>query len=153
MKIFIGILAVICAILILFLVPALFEMVDKSEVPEMTPERAQKLFETAGGINKVNSEARWLFDHADPSHIFLMQYDLTNSPAILSLYSTLQNYSGRDYSGTSIAIYPEGGRHLEIKFGNHWSLKWIYIFDPKTMMVSNLPSDCFQITSNIFATR
>jgi len=153
MKILIIIFAVFFfAILVRFFLPIL----GRSEVPEMTPERAQKLFETAGGINKINSEARWLFDHkgdTNDNYAFLFPDDLNNSPAILSLYSTCKTYSGRDYSGTSIAIFPEDGRHLEIKFGNHWSLKHIYIFDPNTMTLSKLPSGWFQVTSNIFVSR
>ena len=153
-KIFISFFALfICAILVLFLIPVWIGMVGQREVPEMTPDRANKLFEAAGGVGKINSEAGWLFEHADTNQIFLFADDLTNTPAILSLYSVCKKYSGRDYSGTSVGIFPGDGRHMEIKFGNHWSLKRIYIFDPNTMAVSNLPIEWFQVASNIFVSR
>jgi DNA topoisomerase VI subunit B len=84
---------------------------------------------------------------------FLYPQDLTNSPAISSLYSICKNYSGRDYSGTSVDIFPENGRHIEVKFGNHWSLKRFYIFNPNAAVTFNPPSNWFQVTSNIFASK
>jgi hypothetical protein len=93
---------------------------QKRSVPEMTPEKAQKLFETAGRINEVNREAKVLLNKFGTNDwAFLHSQDLTNLPAILSLYNSLENYSGSAY-GPFVAIFPENGRHIEIKFGNHF---------------------------------
>jgi hypothetical protein len=131
---------------------------QKRSVPEMTPEKAQKLFENAGGVNEINQETKILLDKFGTNDLkFLYPQDLTNAPAIFSLYSTLQNYSGSGYSGTSVAIFPENGRHIEIKFGNHFSLKRFYIFDPRAIYPSTnatfSSSSEFQVTSNIFVSR
>jgi hypothetical protein len=127
---------------------------QKRSVPEMTPEKAQKLFETAGGIDEVNREAKALFSKLGTNDwTFLYPEDLTNSPGVFFLYSNLESYSGREYSGTDVAIFPENGRHLEIKFGNHWSLKWIYIFDTNTAITFKSSSNYFQLASNIFVSR
>jgi hypothetical protein len=134
--------AFIFVLLFLFFAPIILEFIGRKQVAEMTPEKAQKLFETVGGVNEVNREAKVLFDQLG-----------TNVPAISSLYSICKNYSGKDYSGTSMAIFPENGRHIEIKFGNHWSLKRFYIFDPNAAITFNPPSNWFQVTSNIFASK
>ncbi|HVU26678.1 MAG TPA: hypothetical protein VHG71_02955 [Verrucomicrobiae bacterium] len=136
----------------------IYSYFEKRNVPEMTPEKAQKLFENAGGINKVNQEAKILLDKWGTNDLkFLYPQDLTNAPAIFSLCSTLQNYSGRNYR-TSVAISSRNSRHIEINFGNHFSLKWFYIFDPSTVgpntnATSSSSSDWFQVSSNIFASK
>jgi hypothetical protein len=145
---------VIFVVLFVFIAPVVWEFIGRKQVPEMTPEKAQKLFVTVRGVNEVNREATILFDRLGTNDwTFLFPEDLTNSPAISSLYSICENYSGREYSGTSVAIFPDNGRHIEIKFGNHWSLKRIYIFDPNGAITFNPPSDWFQVASNIFASR
>jgi hypothetical protein len=144
----------IFVLIFLIAAPKILEFVGRKEVPEMTPEKAQKLFETVGGVNEVNREASMLFDQLGTNEwTFLFPQDLTNAPAISSLCSICKNYSGRDYSGTSVAIFPENGRHIEIKFGNHWSLKRFYIFDSKKVVTFNPPPNWFQVSSNIFASR
>jgi hypothetical protein len=144
----------IVALLFIIAAPIILEIVGRMQVPEMTPEKAQKLFETVGGVNEIDREAKMLFDQLGTNDwTFLFPQGLTNTPAISSLYSICKNYSGREYSGTSVAIFPENGRHLEIKFGNHWSLKRFYIIDPSTNVTFNLPANWFQITSNIFASK
>lgn len=144
-----------CFLLILYATPRVLALRGHREVADMTPEKAQKLFESVGGLGEVNREAKMLFDRFGTSEgKFLYPEDLTNTPAISSLYSICENYSGKNYSGTSMAIYSASGRRLEIKFGNHWSLKWFYIFDPSANTAINLPStNWFQVTSNIFSSR
>jgi hypothetical protein len=131
MKIIFGILVLfIFILLLLFITPRYLAFSGRKEVPEMTQEKAQKLFDSVGGVDAVNREARILFDRfATNNWWFLDSKDLKNTPAISSLYSICENYSGKTYSGTSMAFDPQSGRSIEIKFGNHWSLKWIYIFD------------------------
>jgi hypothetical protein len=156
MKIFLRIFAVFIFALLLFLIaaPGILEFIGRRQVPEMTVEKAQKLFEKVGGVNEINREARMLFDKLGTNDwAFLLPEDLTNTPAISSLYSICKNYSGKEYSGTSVAIFPYDGRHLEIKFGNHWSGKWIYIFDTNSAVKFNSPSNWLQIAPNIFVSR
>jgi hypothetical protein len=143
----------IFVLLFLFFAPIVMVFIAKRQVPEMTPEKAQKLFETVGGINEVNREAKILFDRLGTNNwTFLSPQDLTNSPSISSLCAICKNYSGQEY-GPGVAIFPRYGRHLEIKFGNHFSLKWIYIFDLRTNITFNPPSNWFQVSSNIFASK
>jgi hypothetical protein len=146
--------ALICLYVLLVVSLNVYSYFQKRSVPDMTPERAETIFETVGGVNEVNREARVLFDKLGTNDwAFLYPQDLTNSPAISSLYTICENYSGREYSGTSVAIFPENGRHIEVKFGNHWSLQRFYIFDPSTNVAFSPPSEWFQITSNIFASK
>src|ERR1019366_3912030 len=133
--------ALLCFFFLYFVFVA-FVVFHHTKVPEMTKEKAQKLFETVGGVNEVNREAKVLFDQLGTNEwTFLYLQDLTNSPAISSMYSICKKYSGREYSGTSVGIFPDNGRHMEIKFGNHWSLKWIYIFDTNTAITFNSQSN------------
>jgi hypothetical protein len=156
MKDFFRIFALIVFVLLLFLfaAPHLLEFIGRAQVPEMTPEKAKTLCEKAGGINELNRETAMLINQLGTNALtFLSPEDLTNAPAISSLYSICKEYSGRDYSGTGVAIFPDGGRHIEIKFGNHWSLKFFYIFNPNAPVTFNAPANWFQVTSNIFASR
>ena len=149
----------IFVLIFLIATPRIVEFIRRRQVPEMTPEKAQKLFETVGGINEVNQEARILFDKLGTNDwAFLFPQDLTNAPAIFSLYSTLKNYSGNEYYGTRVAIWPEHGRHLEIRFGNHWVGKEIFVFDTSNTNGFDSPSNWypitwFQISSNIFVSK
>ncbi len=144
----------ILVLLLLFLAPAILEFSERRQVPEMTPEKVQKLFTAAGGIEEVDREARGLFDKFGAKDgTFLYPEDLSNAPAVFFLYSNLLSYSGREYTGTRIAIWPEDGRHLEIRFGNHWVGKQIFIFDFNSTTTFHPPSNWFQISSNIFVSR
>jgi hypothetical protein len=130
MKITFGVCAALILVsLLLFAAPKFLESAGRKQVPEMTPATARQLFEQVGGINIVSQEAKTL----------------------LSQLGT--NDSGKDYSGTSVAVSLENGRHIEIKFGNHWSLKRFYIFDPDAPQTFSPPSNWFQVSSNIFASR
>lgn len=144
-----------CLLLIVYATPRIMALRGRQEVAVMTPEKAQKLFESVGGLNEVNREAKMLFDRFGTNDgKFLYPEDLKSTPAISSLYSICESYSGKKYGGTSMTIYSTNDRRLEIKFGNHWSLKWFYIFDPSANAVISLPStNWFQVTSNIFSSR
>jgi hypothetical protein len=155
MKITFGVCAALILVsLLLFAAPKFLESAGRKQVPEMTPATARQLFEQVGGINIVSQEAKTLLSQLGTNDwSFLNLQDLRNTPAISSLYSTCKNYSGKDYSGTSVAVSLENGRHIEIKFGNHWSLKRFYIFDPDAPQTFSPPSNWFQVSSNIFASR
>jgi len=144
----------IFALLLLFLAPIILEFIGRRQVPEMTPVKTQKLFETAGGIGGVNREVGGLFDKLGSNDwTFLYPEDLSNSPAVFFLYSNLLCYSGREYTGTRVAIWPEDGRRLEVRFGNHWVGKQIFVFDSNSTNAFHPPSNWFQISSNIFVSR
>lgn len=144
-----------CLLLIVYATPRIMAMRGRQEVAVMTPEKAQKLFESVGGLNEVNREAKMLFDRFGTNDgKFLYPENLTNTPAISSLYTICEKYSGKKYGGTSMTIYSANSRRLEIKFGNHWMLKRFCIFDPSANANINPPStNWFQVTSNIFASR
>ncbi len=137
--------------------------VEKSRVPEMTPEKAQKLFERAGGVNEINREASALLNQWGGDNFkILYESELTKSPAIYSLYTNCETYSGEPYSGTSVAVWYDfpndntDGKHvwfIKIEFGNHELHKRFYIFNPNQPVTFNMPSNWFQVTSNIFASK
>ena len=128
--------------------------ITATPVSEMTLDKAQKLFEAVGGVGAVNREVKVLFNRSGTNDWQLLDAeDCTNLPAIQSLYLKCESYSGKKYGGTSMSIFPENGRHLSIKYGNHWSIKSIYIFDPDKVVTFNSPSNWFQINSNIFASK
>jgi hypothetical protein len=144
---------IVFVLLSFFAAPNIVEFVGRRQVPEMTPEKAQKFFETVGGVNEVNREAKLLFNQLGTNDLmFLYPQDLTNAPAISSLYSICKNYPGNHF-GPFISVSSENGRHLGIGFGNHWLIKDIYIFDPNAAITFNTPSNWFQVTSNIFVSR
>ena len=129
----------------------------------MTPEKAQKLFERVGGVNEINREASALLNQWGGNNSkFLDESELTKAPAIYSLYTNCETYSGQPYTGTSVAIWvdfpngdPSNGlvRYIKIGFGNHESYKCFFIFNPNQAVMFNMPSNWFQVTSNIFASK
>ena len=140
----------ICVFFILmFTVPRIMELNGRRQVSEMTPEKAQKLFQDAGGIEEINREAKMLLEkfgtNEDP---YLDDETLTNAPAIYSLHTNLVYYSGSRYMAPVLFV---SGKYIEIKYGNHWSLKHFYIFDSATPGAVDLATNEFQVTSNIFA--
>jgi hypothetical protein len=86
----------------LFFAIRLMVAIEKNRVPEMTPEKAQKLFEKAGGINEVNRETGELFDRLGTnSWTFLYPEDLTSYPAVFFFIRTWksileENIAGRE---------------------------------------------------------
>ena len=155
MKIVVGILiSLACVLLLLFMTPRILAFIGRRQVPEMTPEKAQQLFQSVGGTIKVNQEAGTLFGRLGTNDWrFLDAKDLTNCPAISTLYSVCENYSSENYSGTSATFNRDRGPCIEIKFGNHWSLKQIYIFDPTKPITFSPDTNWFQMTSNIFVSK
>jgi hypothetical protein len=138
------------------------EAVDISKVPEVTLEKAQRLFEEVGGLKAVNQEAKVLLARCkmkDKDYQILYQEDLKDTPSIAFLVSKLENYSGIEYSGTGIIYFGSGGSHyLLVKFGNHFVHRHIYIFDTDTETTVNpvqpwivVPSQSWiKVEANIF---
>jgi len=155
MKIVLGIfIALACVLLLLFMMPRILAFKGRREVPEMTPEKAQELFQSVGGRIKVNQEAGTLFGQLRTNDWrFLDAKVLTNCPAISALYLFCENYSGENYSGTSATFNRDRGPCIEIKFGNHWSLKRIFIFDSTRPITFSPDTNWFQMTSNIFVSK
>jgi hypothetical protein len=129
-------------------------VVEAMKVPELTVERAQKLLLEVGGIDAVTREARVLIarcesESGEINYVPLYPDDLKDTPAISLLFSKAENYSGTSYTGTSLAYLREGegGSHLELKFGNHFSLRRVHIFDTNA---TNPPQQWVQLTPNIF---
>jgi hypothetical protein len=108
--------------------------------PEMTTAQASKLFENAGGLEKVNQEAKIIFERygTNVSTVIYGQ-SLTNFPAISSLCSSvfLQTNSG-------------SSTHIEIPFGTHYQRNFIFIFNSQGSIEFPYASNCIQVASNIF---
>lgn len=129
------------------------EAIETAKVPEMTLEKARRLFEEAGGTDAVNREAKDLFASfkmKGKDFRFLYPADLKDTPALALLFSKCEKYSGREYSGTSIEFHHEEGRHyFLIKFGNHFVHRQIYIFDTNSKRLN--PSESWiRLAANIF---
>jgi hypothetical protein len=127
--------------------------IAKIGVPALTVERAQKLFQEAGGIDTVYRDAKVLmarYNSKDPYPYFLKSEDLIDTPALLLLYLKCESYSGERYTGTSLRFERRGGSHLELKFGTHFSIQWIYIFDAHAPTTLDPSYKWKQFTPNIF---
>ena len=146
----------ICALLSSFIYVQSLPYWGRKEVPEMTIQKAQTLFDQAGGMTAINQQAQGVFNQiaaSEDDKYFLFPGDLTNAPAISSLYSICKTDSGKNYTGTSMEVSTFGGRHIEIKFGNHFFLKWIYIFDTNSTITFICDSNWIQMASNIFVSK
>jgi hypothetical protein len=108
---------------------------------EMTNAQVAEMFEKAGGVDKVNQEAKIIFDRFgtnESKEIF--GSDLTNFPAMSSLGKPffLQN----NISNWSACI--------EIPFGTHYRRNFIFIFNSGSSIEFPYASRCLQVATNIF---
>lgn len=111
--------------------------------PETKKKRAMELFEKVGGVDKINHEARNIFDqfivHSKEAK-FLGESDLKAAPAISMI-------------GSSVGTYPQSSEfpaHIRIRYGSHDRTKFIFIFDPDKPPDLKDVSSFIQVTSNIF---
>jgi hypothetical protein len=150
-------------ILFWFAGPYILKNVGGPPLPDMTKENALKLLEAAGGADKINREASTLLNQwGGNDSKFLDESELAKSPAIYALYTNCETYSGSLYTGTSVAVWsdfpngdPSNGlvRCIKIEFGNHQSHKRFYILNQNQAVTFNMPSNWFQVASNIFASK
>ncbi|MGH7980982.1 MAG: hypothetical protein ACREE6_16515, partial [Limisphaerales bacterium] len=107
----------------------------------MTQSEALEMFEKAGGVETVNSEARTIFDRLGTNYSgVLFGPELTNYPALSAL-------------GRPLFIQTESGgysSHIEIPFGSHYDRKFIFIFNPNIPIEFPYASESIQVTTNIF---
>ena len=154
-KIFFRILALfVFVLLFLFSLPRFIAYQGRREVPEMTQEKAQKFLESAGGVDAINLEAKNLFARLwiNPKHFIDAKY-LTDFSAISNLCLECGNYPGNKNHRVTVFFDSQDGRHIEIVFGNHWSLKRIYIFDANAAANLNSSHQWLQMASNIFVSK
>ncbi|MGH7975352.1 MAG: hypothetical protein ACREC8_01680, partial [Limisphaerales bacterium] len=78
---------------------------------EITPDRASKIFQKAGGIEKVEQESKILFNQVGTNDYWLHSSDKTNFPALSSLGNVSVNHN-----------------QINIRFGSHFHTKFITIF-------------------------
>jgi len=106
----------------------------------MTTAQAKKMFEKAGGLEKVNQEAKVIFDlfGTNESTVIYGQ-SLTNFPAISSLGSPIFLQTNSGWS-----------THIEIPFGNHRQRSFIFIFNPANPVKFPYASRCIEVATNIF---
>jgi hypothetical protein len=108
---------------------------------EMTNAQAVEMFDKAGGVDKVNQEAKIIFDRFGTNESkVIFGSDLTNYPAISSLGKPffLQN----NFSNWSA--------HIEIPFGTHYQRNFIFIFNSGSTIEFPHASRCIQVATNIF---
>jgi hypothetical protein len=105
------------------------------------------MFDKAGGVDKVNQEAKNIFNQFGTSDVkFLTQSNLNSFPAISSL-------------GNSVVLYPESidtvkfPPHIEIRFGSHFNATTVFIFETNNIVQFKNNSGFFQVTSNIYVER
>ena len=108
---------------------------------EMTHAQIAEMFDKAGGVDKVNQEAKIIFDRFgtnESKEVF--GSDLTNFPAMSSLGKPffLQN----NISNWSACI--------EIPFGTHYRRNFIFIFNSDSSIEFPYASRCLRVATNIF---
>jgi hypothetical protein len=108
---------------------------------EMTNAQAVKMFDKAGGVDKVNQEAKIIFDRFGTNESkVIFGSDLTNFPAISSL--------GKPFFLQS--NFSNWSAHIEIPFGTHYQRNFIFIFNSVSPIEFPYASRCIQVATNIF---
>jgi len=110
---------------------------------EATKAQAMEMFDKAGGVDKVNQEAKILFERLgtnESKEIF--GSDLTSFPVISSL--------GKPFFLQNKNNPPGWSAHIEILFGSHYQRNFIFIFDPSGTIEFPYASNCIAVTTNIF---
>jgi hypothetical protein len=110
----------------------------------MTESQIVAMLEKVGGADKVNQEAKDIFNRFGISEVTLLtKSNPNNFPAISAL-------------GNSIVLYPESidaGKfppHIEVRFGSHFNTKFVFIFETNNVVQFKNDSRIFQVTSNIY---
>jgi len=108
---------------------------------ETNPSQAAKRFAAAGGVEKVNQEAKIIFDRFGTKDFKpLDDSDLKDFHAIPAL-------------GNTFSIWPQAkglSAHIRVGFGYHMHYKNIYIFYPQADFEFKDEPSCIQIGPNIF---
>ena len=108
---------------------------------QTTQNQALEMFEKVGGLQRVNQEARAIFDQFGTNESKeLFGPVLTNYPALSALGKPLFIQSGtRGYSG-----------RIEIPFGSHYQRRFIFIFNPNIPVEFPYVANCIQVATNCF---
>jgi hypothetical protein len=110
---------------------------------EKTSAQVTEMFDKAGGVAKVNQEAKILFERLgtnESKEIF--GSDLTNFPVISSL--------GKPFFLQNKNNPPGWSAHIEIPFGTHYQRNFIFIFNSGSPIEFPYASRCIQVATNIF---
>lgn len=108
---------------------------------KMTQEQALEMFAKAGGIQRVNQEAKIIFDRFGTNESTeLFGLALTNYPTLSALGKPLFIQAGTNgYSS-----------RIEIPFGSHYGKRFIFVFNPNGPVEFPYASRCIQVATNIF---
>jgi hypothetical protein len=108
---------------------------------EMTKTQVAGMFDKVGGVDKVNQEAKIIFDRFGTNESkVIFGADLTNFPAISSLGKPI--FLQNNFSNWSA--------HVEIPFGTHYQRNFIFIFNSGSPIEFPYASNCIQFATNIF---
>jgi hypothetical protein len=113
---------------------------------KMTSSRALAMLDNAGGVQKLNEEAKAIFS----------QYATNTEQPLYG--SGLEDYPEVAKLGNAVEILPDSPelpRHIRIRFGPHTQTRFIFIFDPTKPINPNdqLFKTSIYVTSNIFVTK
>jgi hypothetical protein len=110
---------------------------------EMTSAQVTEMFDKAGGVDKVNQEAKIIFDRFGTNESKnIYGSELTNFPAISSLGETVFFQNKNNPPGWSA--------HIGIPFGTHYQRNFIFIFNSDSSVEFPSASRCIQVATNIF---
>ena len=111
---------------------------------EMTQDQALEMFTKVGGIQKINQEAKIIFDLLGTNESKVLYGSvLTNYPALSALGKPLFIQAGTNgYSS-----------RIEIPFGSHYRRNFIFIFDPNGPVEFPYASKCIQVATNCFVSK
>jgi len=102
-----------------------------------------KMFDEAGGVDKVNQEAKILFERFGTNETMeIYGPSLTNFPALSTL--------GRPLFLKNQNKPPGWSTHIDIPFGSQSQRNFIFIFDPRTAIEFPYASRCVELRTNIF---
>jgi hypothetical protein len=131
-----------CGIFGVFLLSVVLHIVVNQR-SEMTESQIEAMFDRAGGVAKVNQEAKIIFERLGTNESReIFGSDLTNFPVISSL--------GKPFFLQNKNNPPDWSAHIEIPFGTHYQRNFIFIFNSGSSIEFPYASNCIQVATNIF---
>jgi hypothetical protein len=121
---------------------------------EMTKTRAIEMFDKVGGVDKVNQEAKVIFDRFGTNNPdFLSESDLKDFPAISALGNSVGTFPQPTVVTFHQSIKIDFPPHIRVRRGLHSNTMLIFIFEPNKVTELKDASSFVQVTSNIFVTK
>jgi hypothetical protein len=121
---------------------------------EMTNAQVTEMFDKAGGVDKVNREAKIIFDRFGTNNPdFLSESDLKDFPAISALGNSVGTFLQPTVVTFHQSIKIDFPPHIRVRRGLHSNTMLIFIFEPNKVTELKDASSFVQVTSNIFVTK